>query len=255
MTVLSLDQLLTLVGELNDEPGDRTAREEFRRYLRLNIRDLQLLAVYIDDCNSARDEQRARAFQDLVNHIGEFLGFEVSYGAYRTPDGRVGVDGRWRSDLGLDVIVEHKTDEDFTARRAGLARDIDRLISRGEIGDWRETLGLYVISGENVSTTFLEKLILAEPQAHRIRTITLPSLHTLAELSANQTLAHSQILDLMTAGAPRIDPLVDIVARVDSRAFRQFVAGIDTDGNDELTLEPPGSGDEPKDVESTTTLA
>lgn len=237
MTVLSLDELLTLVGELNDSPGDDSARERFRRYLQKNIRDLQLLAVYIDGCSGAPDSQRARAFQDLVSHVGHFMGFEVTYGPYRELPGRIGFDGSWRSDLGVHLIVEVKTAETFSARRAGLARSIESLISRGEIEDWNHALGLYVIGGEHVPTSFLERLILEEPQSHRIRTISVSSLHTLAELSANQTLTHSQVLDLMGAGAPRIDPLVDIVARVDSRASRQFVAGIGREDPEDWALE------------------
>lgn len=240
MTVLSLDEILTLVGELNDSPGEDSARERFRRYLRENIRDLQLLAVYIDGCNGAPDSQRARAFQDLVGHLGHSLGFEVSYGAYRELSGRIGYDSRWASDLGVEVIIEVKTTETFSARRAGLARSIESLISRGEIEDWSHAVGLYVIGGEHVTMSFLEGLILDEPQSHRIRTISVSSLHTLAELSANQTITHSQVLDLMLSGAPRIDPLVDILARVDSRASRQFVASIGREEGERWVLEPGG---------------
>lgn len=244
MTVLPLDELLTLVGELNDSPDADSARQRFRRYVHENIRDLQLLAVYIDGCNGAPDSQRARAFQDLVTRLGGFLGFEVSYGAYRELPGRIGFDGRWRSALGVDVIVEVKTAETFSARRAGLARSIESLIAQGEIVDWSHVLGLYVIGGEDVPTGFLERLILDEPQSHRVRTISVSSLHTLAELCANQTLTHAQVLDLMRSGAPRIDPLVDIVARVDSRASRQFVKGLALDGRDAWTQEAGGEASE-----------
>ncbi len=226
MTILPLDELLTRVGELDDAPGDDCGRERFRRYLKHHIFDLQLLALYIDECVAAPGEQYARALQDLVNHLGGFLGFEVGHGPYVELSGRIGFDGRWRSPTGFEVVVELKSDENFAARRAGLARSIESLIARKEISGWSEVSGLYVVAADEVPTRFLKKLILDEPQAHQIRISTVSALHTLAELAANQTLNHGQIVELLRSGAPEIDPLVGIVSRVDRRATRQFMADI-----------------------------
>lgn len=96
---LSLEQLLSLVGPLDDSRGEETARERFRRFLKGNVKELGQVRDYVEECLQRTGDEYNRALQDLVNYVGEFLGFEVTYGRYRGTQGQLGFDGYWRSPL------------------------------------------------------------------------------------------------------------------------------------------------------------
>lgn len=88
----NLDQLLSLVGPLDDSPGDNTARERFRRFLKANVKEVGQVLDYVEDCLRKTGDQYNRALQDLVNYMGEFLRFEVTYGRCRGVQGQPGFD-------------------------------------------------------------------------------------------------------------------------------------------------------------------
>jgi hypothetical protein len=46
---MTLTQVLSLVGKLNDSPGDETARERFRRFLRENVTAVGQIRDYIEE--------------------------------------------------------------------------------------------------------------------------------------------------------------------------------------------------------------
>jgi hypothetical protein len=73
----SLAEILELVGSLDDAPGTDTARERFRAYLKTKIRSVSDLREYVEACFRESGDQYNRALQDLVNRLGELLGFEV----------------------------------------------------------------------------------------------------------------------------------------------------------------------------------
>jgi len=50
---------------------------------------------YVQECLQTPDAQYSRALQDLINHLGHFLGFEVTFGRYQGVKGQVGFDGLW----------------------------------------------------------------------------------------------------------------------------------------------------------------
>lgn len=41
-----------------------------------------LLRDYVEECLRESGDQYNRALQDLANHLGRFLGFEVAFGRY-----------------------------------------------------------------------------------------------------------------------------------------------------------------------------
>jgi hypothetical protein len=79
---LTLNQILALVGKLDDTPGDETARERFRRFLKENVHEVGQIRDYIEECLRSSGDQYNRALQDLVNYLGNFLGFDVTFGRY-----------------------------------------------------------------------------------------------------------------------------------------------------------------------------
>lgn len=79
---ISLKQILELVGKLNDTPGDDTPRERFRRYLQDNVNQVGKVRDYVEECLRNKGDQYNRALQDLINHVGGLIGFEVRYGFF-----------------------------------------------------------------------------------------------------------------------------------------------------------------------------
>ena len=112
MTV-TLDQVLGFVGKLDDSPGDDTARERFRRFLRENVKEVGRVRDYIEDCLRKTGDQYNRALQDLVNYLGQLMEFDVAFGRYHGVQGKIGFDGHWQSPTGFHVVAEVKTTEAY----------------------------------------------------------------------------------------------------------------------------------------------
>ncbi|MFW6116495.1 MAG: EVE domain-containing protein, partial [bacterium] len=68
-----LNEVLDLVGTLDDSPGEDTARERFRSYLKRKVTSVGVLRDYVEECLRHKGDNYNRALQDLVNYIGHFL--------------------------------------------------------------------------------------------------------------------------------------------------------------------------------------
>jgi hypothetical protein len=66
---MTLNQILDLVGPLDDSAGADTPRERFRRFLTKNVTNVAELRDHIEQCLRTPGDQNNRALQDLVNHI------------------------------------------------------------------------------------------------------------------------------------------------------------------------------------------
>ncbi len=214
MVPLTLDELLGRVGPLDDSQGTDNGRERFRRFLCDSAVDFDLLSAYVRECLDRSDEPHQRALQDLLNHIGVRLGFEVEFGPYGRLPGSLGCQGRWISPAGDQVAVELKRYESYADRRPTLARVVEQLIREGKISGWERALGLYIVTDSRIDPVHLEKSILSEPSAHQLRIIGPESLLALARLRAGGWLKHDDVLTLLRATRPRVDPLVEIVSRL-----------------------------------------
>jgi hypothetical protein len=85
-----LSQILDLVGQLDDSLGDGTPQQRFRRFLDKNVTEVGQVRDYVQECLHTPDTQHSRALQDLINHVGHFLGFEVTFGRYQGVKGQIG---------------------------------------------------------------------------------------------------------------------------------------------------------------------
>jgi hypothetical protein len=245
MTAPHIDEVLALVGRLDDSTIEDPARDRFRAYLLENVTDSALLQTYIGQCLEKADEQHVRALRDLINHYGRLLGFEVTFGPYEWLPGQVGFDGHWISPWGLHIVVEVKSRETFAAQRPSLARSIEQLIGSGTIPNWDLALGLYVISHPDLPVNHLEKAILDEKQTHQIRTITPQSLFVLGEMMRCSTLSQQDVLTVLRSTSPAADWLVELVSRMAGRPpFEEAAATADTAAADVETSDAAAaSGD------------
>ncbi len=117
--MITLPQILELVGALDDAAGENTARERFRKYLATSVGEVGAVRDYIETCLRTSGPQYDRALQDLVNHTGRLIGFEVEFGRYQGVPGQIGYDGIWHA-ADLVIVVEVKTSDAFPIKTATL---------------------------------------------------------------------------------------------------------------------------------------
>lgn len=211
---ISLAEILSLVGPLDDAPGPETSRERFRSFLQKSVKDVGELRDHIEECLRTPGDQFNRALQDLVNFGGRFLGFEVSFGRYRGITGEIGFDGLWKSPTGLCIVVEVKTSDTYAINTSTLVGYIDTLISSKKIPHWDLALGLYVVGRPNPQIKQLENAIVAEKRMHQLRTTSVESLLLLAELMSEYDMSHEDALVVLRPSAPPADPIIGLMARL-----------------------------------------
>jgi len=213
-TAISLSQILNLVGKLDDSSGIETPRERFRAFLRDNVQEVGQIRDYIEECLRLTGDQYNRALQDLVNHLGSLLGFEVKFGRYHGVKGEIGFDGHWKSPSGSHIVVEVKTTEAYTIKTSVLVGYVDELISERNIPAWDNALGLYVVGKPDPEISQLENAIVAQKRINQLRIISVESLLSLAEMMNEYEVNHEDILAILLPSGPRVDPVVELMARV-----------------------------------------
>jgi hypothetical protein len=211
MELISLEQILALVGNLDDTPGENTARDRFRSFLSKNLTNIADMRDYIEECLRHSGDQYNKALQDLVNHLGRMLGFEVIFGRYKGVQGEIGFDGLWKSPSGLYIVVEVKTTDVYSVKTSTLIGYIDGLISEKRIPDWDHALGLYVIGRPDADSRQLENSIIAEKRTHQLRIVTIDKLLELCELLSGYEMEHEAVLTILLPTGPTIDPFIDLI--------------------------------------------
>jgi len=205
---ITLDELLTLVGRLDDTPGFDTPRERFRRFLLERATDVATARALIEECQRSVGEQRHRALQDLVVLIGRLLRFEITFGTYERSAGGVGVDGQWRSP-GLLVVLEIRTDQTTEATMESLARDVAGMATRIDADESR--IGLCVLARQYAARSKLTRA-LSDAGLRDIRIVSVGSLLSLAEHVAGDRLSHAEVVRLLQS-SDALDFVIDLLDR------------------------------------------
>lgn len=215
---VKLTEILNLTGRLDDSPGDDNPRERFRGYLNKNLLSPAQARDFVEECLRNSGEQYNRALQDLINHIGQFLGFEIEFGRYQGVRNQIGFDGLWTSPTGLHIVVEVKTTDAYSIKTSTLIGYIDELISSQKIPEWSSALGLYVIGRNDPELNQLENAIVAERRIEQLRIISADSLLSLAELMTEFDLNHADILSILKPSGARIDHLIELITKLVSES-------------------------------------
>ena len=205
---------MNLVGKLDDKPGDQTPRERFRKYLSTNVRDLGQYRDYVKSCLDNKGDQYNRALQDLINHLGSLMGFEVIFGRYKGISGEIGFDGIWKSKNEFHIVIEVKTTEVYAIKTATLLGYINGLISEKKIPKAKDVLGLYVIGRPNPDLRQLENSIVAEGKENLLRIISTNSLISLAEIMTEYEVTHEDALAILRPSGPNVDQVLDLMTRL-----------------------------------------
>lgn len=212
-----LKEILELVGQLDDTPGENTPRERFRHYLRKSVSTSGAVRDYVETCLRTSGPQYNRALQDLINHAASLIGFDVEFGRYQGVQGQIGYDGLWRYD-GLSIVAEAKTTDAYAIKTSTLVGYVDELISEKKVPDWGHALGLYVVGRADAALKQLDNAIVAERRGEQLRVSTVESVLSLAELVQDGYLTTSEAVALIRPAGAVIDETVGLISRVVSQA-------------------------------------
>jgi hypothetical protein len=211
--MITLQQILELVGTLDDSAGANTARERFRKYLDDSVGKIGAVRDYVETCLRTVGPQYNRALQDLVNHVASLIQFEVEFGRYSGVINEIGYDGIWRS-KDLDIVVEVKTTDAYAIKTATLLGYIDQLISEKRLQSWDRTIGLYLVGRPDAELKQLENAILAEKRTHQLRVATIHNVLALGELVENKRISHDEAVLLLRPVGVSADNIIGLVDRV-----------------------------------------
>jgi hypothetical protein len=208
---LTLQEILTLVGRLDDAPGFDTPRERFRLYVAERVTDGSRITALLGECQDALGDQHVRARQDLIVMLGRFLGFDVTFGGCQAETGSVRLEGQWRSRRQARIVVEVRSEQ----TRDSDVEDLSRIVATLAAGlppDVEERcVGLCVTTPFYVARRRLESL-LADREPRNVRCISVDSLSWLAAMASAGRLAHADVLRLLTTGTD-CDSMIDVLRR------------------------------------------
>lgn len=188
MAEIDLDTLLEMCGNL--DTNDK-ASKSFRLYISNPKQVTNLdLEKWLMKCCESSERNYAYAFQDLVNEIGERLGFKVEFGPYRGMPGKTGFDGIWTSEeSGSKIVVESKKSNTYSVDPQKLYEYMETMANqRG----WtiKDMNGLYVY-GEKPGT--IVDTIRGSDHRSVIRVTSFEDLFTLLKLKEDTGLDHLNI--------------------------------------------------------------
>ena len=198
---VTLDDVLSLAGRLDDNGGFDAPRERFRRFLTEHVTGAHGARSFIEPCRQLVDEQHHRALQDLVVILGRALGFETSFGSYEPMAASPSYEGYWRSRSGLEVVLEVRTNQTGGADFDRLGRSIAAHLATTRSGSAARVLGLSVVTPLFHARDRLEQS-LDRPMDWPIRIVSIRSLLLLADLAGDGRLPHADIVRLFDSVPP-----------------------------------------------------
>ena len=210
---IPLANVLQLVGRLDDTLNSDSPRRRFREYLADHVRDMDHVSEYIDHCMNAQTEQTDRALQDIVNHVGRLIGFTVEFGPYGQSGDQCCFDGIWNG-ADLAIALEIVPGDVLPVSPGEFLQHIDSYSAKNQVNSSRPSLGVYVFGEGSRQEAALQKAILESAGPHRLRSIHVDSLLSMAALRACATLSHQQILALLQPRPVSVDESLALIIEV-----------------------------------------
>ena len=206
----SLSQILGFIGDgkLHD---NNTTSIEFRQLL--EIIPTEILRNFINACLTEKFDGNngGYALQDIINQIGQRLGFRIEYGLYQGKQGCIGFDGIWTSKDNYSYVIEVKTTDAFRINLDTIADYRYKLIEAEIIKQEKSSI---LIIGGRKDTGDLEAQIRGSKHAWDIRLLGIDSLIKLLTLkeTLNDTKTIQQINEILKPNEyTKIDKLIDII--------------------------------------------
>lgn len=211
MSDYNLSYMLDIIGKLKDSEKEDSAANRFRKHLSNKVNNIEAIRPYVNECLDKGGNQFNRALQDIVNHIGELLEFDVEYGRYKGKQGVPGQDGLWESQEGQSVIVETKTTNAYTIKTSQILNYRNELVDDGRI-EKDKSLGLYVVGRKDMGENQLENSIVAGGREKELRTISIDALLDLLEIKQRYDVDHETILSILIPAGASVDPYIDLIS-------------------------------------------
>ena len=204
----TVQQMIVLAGDGNLKDGSITSNE-FRAFLSDIPTDF--IETYAEQCLQESFSGSGFALQDIVNQIGQRLGFKVKYGRYRGVSGQIGYDGIWELPTGHSIIIEVKTTDAYRIDLDKLAKYRKELIKQGAISEDKSSV--LIIAGRT-DTGDLEAQIRGSRHAWDMRMISVDALLRLMDLKqqVEDPATIHKISDILVPREfTKLDEIVEIV--------------------------------------------
>lgn len=210
----SLHQIIAFAGEGRLADGN-VCSKEFRDLLA--IVPLTVLQTYATETLAGEATDRGLALQDIVNELGNRLGYGVEAGLYRGRQGESGHDGLWTDpDNSHAIVAEVKKTAVYRITLDTIARYRDELARSGKIIKDKSSI-LIVVGQIDEDTTDVEAQVRGSRYTWDIRLVSLAALFKMVSLK-NSTDNPSSARLLRGILVPReytkLDSLLDIVSFV-----------------------------------------
>ena len=214
---VTVNQVLTIVGRLDDSPGFDSARERFRRFLNERVTDAQSARVVIQQCQQISGEQNHRAQQDAVVLTGKFLGFQTTFGRYQRDPGAAPVSGEWESRRRLHVTLNVCTHQTAAIELDALAKVVrDGLHSHAPTDTPR--IALCVVTPLYPAKARIEEMLRTRTHLD-VRLISLGGILQMADMVAAGRLTHDDVLQVLNPDV-NLDSVVHLLDRSATAAPR-----------------------------------
>jgi len=206
----SLSQILNFTGDGKLRDNNNTS-SEFRKLLEMI--SSEILKRFINDCLTEKFENNngGYALQDIINQIGQRLGFKIENGLYQGKQNHIGFDGIWTSKDDYSFVIEVKTTDAYRINLDTIAEYRYKLIESKRI--IQEKSSILVIVGRQ-DTGDLEAQIRGSKHAWDIRLLSSDSLTKLLTLkeSLNDVKTIQQINEILKPNEyTKIDKLIDLI--------------------------------------------
>lgn len=212
---VTLAQILSLSGSLDDTPGFDSARERFRRFLLEQATDPHRIRSLIEQGQHLPGEQHNRAVQDLVVLLGKFIGFDVTFGAYAPPNFSLKHHGHWRSRLRLHVVIEVRSDPAAPPAVDALLHSVAAQAATARVSSWR-FVGLCVVTPLFASRHKIEEALAAAKPVFPVGVVALRALLLLADLVSAGRVSHEDVVRLLESNLP-VDYSVELLDRLTAK--------------------------------------
>ena len=210
---ITLDDVLLMVGRLDDTPGFDTPRERFRRFISTHVTDVRLARAFIEQGQRSLGEQHHRALKDLVTILGRFLGLETAFGSYMPVSGVLRYDGHWRYPRRLNMVLEVRTDQTQGADLESLSRSVGAMAASSLLSaSTPSPVGLSVLTTHYPRRAVLEHSMASRKPGGPIKVASIRSLLAVADLVDAGRVTHAEVLRILSSDLS-VDFLIDLLER------------------------------------------
>ncbi len=147
MNQKTIHQLLNMCGDGKLKDGNLTSAE-YREFL--STVPNENITRYTGECISSDSDKsnRGLVLQDLINEIGDRLGFNVTHGRYRGTSNTdtIGFDGLWKTPSDDSIVIEIKTSSTYNIDLSVVGTYKRQLIENGKCPEEKTSI-LLVVGG------------------------------------------------------------------------------------------------------------